>query len=248
MAKTFEAFMKAEKEHLIQPVETKVFDIKPQAKPLPLGYKLPPQVVEEFQRMKHLILNANTESDIKTLLFASAKEGEGTSTTIRNLAITLASGGDTVLLVDANLRNPVLHDFFNVDKRNGLTELLLGKKDLSRVIKETKINNLSIITSGSTHSNPSSILESAFFASVTEQMKEYATWILFDAPSINSFNDSSTLAAKVDGIIMVVQAESTRWEVAQNAKERIENGKIKLLGVILNKRKMYIPDWIYKML
>ncbi len=106
MAKTFEALMKAEKEHQIGPEETKVFDIKPQAKPLPISLKLPPQVVEEYQRMKHLILNANPERKIKTILFASAKEGEGTSTTLRNFAITLASGGDTVLLVDANLRNP----------------------------------------------------------------------------------------------------------------------------------------------
>ena len=198
--------------------------------------------------MKHLILNADTAREIKTLLFASAKQGEGTSITLRNFAITLASGGETVLLVDANLRNPVLHNFFNVDKKNGLTELLLGKKDLSEVIKQTKINNLSIITSGAPHSNPPSILESLLLATVTQQMKEHANWILFDSPAINHFNDSNALAIKLDGVVMVVQAESTRWEAAQSAKERIESDAVKLLGVVLNRRKMYIPEWIYKRL
>ena len=125
MAKTFEALMKAEREHQIRPEESKVFDIKPQANPLPLNYKLPPQIVEEFQKMKHLILNADTAREIKTLLFASAKQGEGTSITLRNFAITLASGGETVLLVDANLRNPVLHNFFNVDKRSSYVTPLI---------------------------------------------------------------------------------------------------------------------------
>ncbi len=68
------------------------------------------------------------------------------------------------------------------------------------------------------------------------------------APPINSYNDSNTLAAKMDGVIMVVEAENTRWEVAQSAKERIESDKVKILGVVLNRRKMYIPDWAYKLL
>lgn len=240
--------MKAEKEHHLKPAEAKVFDINRQAKPLPLGYKLPPQVIEEYQRMKHLILNADPERAIKTLLFASAKEGEGTSTTLRNFAITLASSGDAVLLVDVNLRNPALHDLFNVEKKSGLTELLLGKNSLSEVIKSTNINNLSIITSGIPHSNPSSVLESALLEPATEQMRKRADWILFDAPPINSYNDANTLAGKMDGVVMVVQAENTKWEVAQSAKERIESDTVKILGVVLNKRKMHIPDWAYKLL
>ena len=69
MAKTFEALQKAEKEHQIRPEEAKIFDLRPPAKSLPLSYKLPPQVAEEYQRMKHLILNANPEKKIKTILF-----------------------------------------------------------------------------------------------------------------------------------------------------------------------------------
>ena len=79
-------------------------------------------------------------------------------------------------------------------------------------------------------------------------MKPYFDWVLFDSPCIHSCNDASTLAAKMDGVVMVVQAEKTRWEVAQSAKERIESEKIKILGAVLNKRKMLIPAWAYKIL
>ena len=248
MAKTFEALMKAEKEHQIRPEEAKIFDFKPQAKSIPLTYKLPPQVVEEYQRMKHLILNTDYERKIKTILFSSAKGEEGTSTTLRNFAITLASGGDKVLLVDANLRNPILHDLFNIEKKIGLTELLNSGGNLTDTIKKTVVQNLQVITSGAPHSNPSSVLESRLLFSLITQMKDQADWILFDCAPINSFNDSATLAAKMDGIILVVQAENTRWEVAQNAKEHIKSDKVKLLGVVLNRRKMYIPDWAYKII
>ncbi len=219
MAKTFEALMKAEKEHQIKPEEAKVFDIRPQAQiSIPKNYKLSPQVAEEYHRMKQLILNANPDRRIKTVLFSSSREGEGTSTVTRDFAVTLASTGDTVLLVDANVRNPVLHDSFNLEKKTGLTELLTGGKALADTIKKTEIPNLSVITSGVTPSNASSIFQSKLLDSLLEQMKQQADWVLFDAPPIHSYNDASTLAAKMDGVIMVLQAESTRWEVAQSAK------------------------------
>lgn len=249
MAKTFEALMKAEKENQIRPEESRVFDIRPQAPiSIPKNYKLPPQVAEEYHRMKQLIFNANPESRIKTILFTSSREGEGTSTVTRDFAVTLASTGDTVLLVDANVRNPVLHDLFNLEKRAGLTELLTGGKALADAISKTEIPNLSIITSGVPPSNPSSIFQSKLLDSLLEQMKGQADWVLFDAPPIHSYNDASTLAGKMDGVIMVLQAESTRWEVAQSARERIESEKVKVLGAVLNRRKMYIPGWAYRLL
>lgn len=249
MAKTFEALMKAEKENQIRPEEAKVFDLKPQPKPhIPENFKISPQIVEEYHRMKQHILSSSPAKKIKTLLFSSSTKGEGTSTVLINYAITLASGGDKVLLVDANLRNPTLHDLFNVEKKSGLTDLLLANNTLKEVIKNTQIKNLFIITSGTPHSNPYSIFESQSLDTFIEQMKTQANWVLFDSPPINSYNDSSTLAAKMDGVVMVVQAENTRWEVAQSAKERIENDKVKIMGAVLNRRKMHIPEWAYKML
>ena len=249
MARTFEALLKSKEDNHIRPEEAKAFDLTPHHKVhIPLNFKIPPQIAEEYYRMKQLIRHANPERKITTLLLSSSKAGEGTSTVLRTFAITLASSGDRVLVVDANLRNPTLHSLFNVEKKNGLTELLINRNTLPDAIKKTQIKHLSIITSGIPHSNPSSVLDSSSLASVIEQMKEHYDWILFDSPPINACNDSSTLASKMDGAVMVVQAENTRWEVAQRARERIESDKVKILGVVLNRRKMYIPDWAYKLL
>jgi len=249
VAKTYEALLKAEQEKVIPPEEVTVFDTNSQAKPhFLVSFKSVPQITEEYHRMRQSLLSASPLHSTKALLFASATKGEGTSTVITNFAITLATAGDKVLLVDANHRNPSLHELLSVEKNSGLTELLLDNKSVEELIKKTTFNNLCIITSGTHLSNPSSLFESKQFDNFITQMKAQADWILFDAPPINIYNDASTLAAKVDGIILVVEAEKTRWEVAQNAKERLENGKIKILGAILNRRKMHIPEWAYKML
>lgn len=251
MARTYEALKKAGKESLIRSEETIVFDLKSQLKPKPhilVSFKATPQIVEEYHRMRQTLLSANTSEKTKTLLFVSPTRGEGTSTVLTNFAITLATGGDRVLVVDANHRNPSLHNILNVEKKGGLTELLHDEYHIKAVIKKTQIKNLSVITSGIPLSNPFSIFESTTSDHLIGQMKTRADWVLFDSPPINVYNDSSALAAKMDGVVMVVQAEKTRWEVAQSARQRIENSKAKILGVILNRRKLHIPEWAYKML
>lgn len=241
--------MKAEKESRKRLVEVDLFESKPLPKRLrQIEQTIPQQVMEEYHRMKYNILRLNSGTQVKALVFTSPTEGEGNSTVLINFAITLASEGDRVLLVDANLRNPSFHHVFNLEEKNGLTELVFGKSALTNVIKKTQFNNLSVITCGMPCSDPSSVFESPSLNAHIETMKTRADWVLFDSTPIHSSNDSIALAKKVDGAVMVVQAEKTRWEVAENAKQRIESGKGTVLGVVLNNRKFYIPEWLYKTL
>ncbi len=210
--------------------------------------KISPKAMEEYHRMKYNILSINSLEKIKTLLFTSTSEGEGNTTVLINFAIALASEGDKVLLVDANLRHPSLHHLFNIEREDGFTELVLDKVTLMYVMKETKYDNLSVITCGMSHPTPFSIFESNSLNLHIEEMKSQADWVLFDSPPTNSFNDAIALASKMDGVVVVVEAEKTRWEVVERAKQRIENGKGKILGVVLNKRRFYIPDWLYRRL
>ena len=153
---------------------------------------------------------------------------------------------------------------------NGLTDLFLQRRTLKDVIKSTGFNNLSVITSGAPVNGPSSSgLSSTGRGPSTEsrrlvssgrglstvdcelflpEMKEEADWVLFDGPPVNQLDEGLALSGKVDGVVMVLQAEKTRWEVAQAAKKRLEDSGGKILGVVLNKRKFYIPKWIYKTL
>ena len=248
MAKTYEALMKAEKENQVRKEENKVFDLKNKPKiNKPISFQIPFRIDEEYHRMKHRVAVALPQAK-KVLLFSCSSHGEGTTSIVLGFATSLAKGNEKVLLVDANVRNPTLHDFLSVDKKKGFVELILGECSLADVVKKTKTNNLKVITAGVLHSNPFSLFESAYLDTLIDQMKIEADWVLFDSAPINSYIDSVALASKMDGVIMVVQAEKTRWEVAQTAKKRIEDGQGKFLGVILNRRKMYIPEWAYKLL
>ena len=266
MAKTFEALKRAEEGR-------KKLNEGIVRRPLTLDHGLKLDVTEEYYRLKQNILRNNSGERIKALLFSSSTEGEGNSTVLINFAMTLSSGGERVFLVDANLRNPCLHEIFNLDRENGLTELVFEKKTLAEVVKQTRFNNLFVITSGtlprgpstvdrglSSHDrgpglnngglstvdrglfNPSILFESKSLDTHIAKMKAEADWVLFDSPPINLFNDSIALAPRMDGVVMVVEAEKTRWEVAQSAKQRIESGNGKILGVILNKRTVLRPE------
>jgi capsular exopolysaccharide synthesis family protein len=246
MAKTFEALQRAEAERRTREVETGGNGGHNNHHPGSL--KITPQTVIEHHRLKYNLLRLNPGKKIKALLFSSPTRGEGTSTVLINFATSLAADGDRVLLVDANLRNPSLHGAFDLERENGLTELLLNQRTLEEVIKETGIPHLFVITSGVFFSNPFVILESDSLKTRTEEMKANADWVLIDCPAITSCNDAASLAGSVDGLILVVEAERTRWEVAENARKSIKSGNGNVLGVVLNKRRYHIPNWLYKRL
>jgi len=242
MAKTYEALMKAEEE-----AQKRQVDIRgPSSNDgglLSEGHGL---TSEEYYRLKLNILRMGKEGKIKALLFSSPTKGEGASTVLADFGIFLAGQGEKVLLVDANLQSPSLHQRFHLEMENGLADLMLGKAKLPEVVKKTTLENLWVIPSGTAHSNP------LFFKSLESHhmhtMREGVDWLLFDAPPINHFDEALALLEKVDGVVMVLQAEKTRWEVAQSAKQRLEDSGGKILGVVLNKRKFYIPSWLYKTL
>ena len=253
MAKTFEALMKAEEESQKRHDKIIAFEPKPDVRKPRTGgeerrFKIYRLTWEQCGQIKHNILRSTSGKNIKTLLFSSPTQGEGNSTVLINFAMSLTLEGERVLLVDSNLRNPSLHHVFNLEKENGFAELILGRASLKDVIKETLFDNLFVITCGMDHFTPSSVFKSNSLDVRIEEMKTQADWIIFDAPQINTYDDPITLASRVDGVVMVVEAEKTRWEVAQLAKQRIENGRGKILGVVLNKRQLHIPDWLYKRL
>ncbi len=218
----------------------------------PLEFKKSKDILmtmEEYRKMKYKILNYNSDRIIKTILFCSWGKGEGNSTVLLQFAQTLAAEGYRVLLVDANLHFPNLHQLLHMEREDGLTDLLLGNREsIADVMKETTLNNLWIITSGSPYPNPVAIFETNFFDPMIDQMKIQADWVLFDSPPLHSYSDSFALARKVDGVVLVVQAEKTRWEVAQESKERLENNGGRILGAVLNKRRFHVPQWLYKSL
>ena len=204
-------------------------------------------VVEEYRRMKHKILTFDPNNSIKTILFCSSNKGEGNSTVLLHFGQILASEGYRVILVDGNLRGPVLHRLLRVERDKGLAEFYFQGKnlDVTELMKETPLDNLWLVTSGY-HPNPGVIFEEAAFETQFENLKAQGDWVLFDSPPLNSYTDALALAGKVDGVVLVAQAEKTRWEVVQESKARLEKSGGRILGVVLNKRRFHIPGWVYK--
>jgi len=213
-----------------------------------LKFKHADLAVEEYRKMKYKILGNGHEKTIKTILFCSSHRGEGTSTVFVNFGQTLAGEGYRVLLVDANLRHPTLHRLFQLEQENGLTDLCFGNDNLETVIKNTMWNNLRVVTSGNSYNNPAAAFESEFLDASIEKMKIQGDWVLFDSPPLHSCSDAMALAGKVEGVVLVVESERTRREVIQQYKDRLEKNGAHILGVVLNKRKFYIPKFVYNRL
>lgn len=202
---------------------------------------------QEYERLRNNLLLLSAERMIKTLMIASAVSGEGSSTIAANLAVSLAQSGSLkVLVIDSNFRHPTVGEAFHLENENGLADLILGKVSIGDVLKQAKLSNLLVITSGECEGNPADIFVSQRFKTFIDEVREKFDYIIFDAAALTAYADSALLARCVDGVILVVQAGKTRWEVAQRAKEQLEIAKAKIVGVVLNRRRYVIPGFLYR--
>jgi|GEM_PF-384841 len=212
------------------------------------SYCLPSKVIEEYQKIKNNLYQANPTSRLQALMFASANSGEGASTVAANFATTCALTEEAkVLLVDANFRAPKLHSLFGLPRSEGLGEVLREKVGWRDVVRACKIPNLSIITAGEPAINPLYLLRSATLERTIQEFREQFDYVLFDTCAIYLYADPILLGAYLDGLILVVQAGKTRLETIRKTRE-ILTGSVPIMGVVLNRRNYYIPQALYRRL
>jgi len=182
------------------------------------------------------------------IALVSCRSGEGASTAAGLLARQSAlQSGRRVLVVDANSRSPSQHVSFRTKLSPGLTDYTSNGRPALSCIQSTEIENLDLLSAGGGKPELSANALNSIAAALPALKREYSH-IIFDLPSVQEHSSAMQIAGLMDGVILVVEAESTRWEVANSAKEDLLQADSKLLGVILNKRKMHIPDWLYKTL
>jgi capsular exopolysaccharide synthesis family protein len=173
--------------------------------------------------------------NIVTIAITSAHPGEGKTTTILNLAVAYAHVGKKVLLIDADTRRPMVHQSFRMDNEIGLTNVLTKQNSVSEAIKNTEIPNLSIMTSGPKHYNTSELLASKTFDELLIELKQRFDVILIDTPPAFALMDAKIVAAKSDGVLLVVQYRKVKRGEANRLKEEFADVQDKLLGVAFNK-------------
>jgi capsular exopolysaccharide synthesis family protein len=199
-------------------------------------HKLPASPHAESYRFlgTDILLSASGDDPFKSLMVATAKPGQGGTSTICNLAITLAQAGQSVVLVDADLRRPSLHRIFNLENEQGLTTVLGNGRLPSDVLQRTEVENLYVMTGGPQTDNAWKLLRSAKMKDVILDLSRDFDFVLFDTPSAVVFADAATLATMVDGVLLVVRAHEAPSGSELQVKNLLNKTKARIVGVVLN--------------
>jgi len=187
---------------------------------------------EAYRSLRTNLSFYSLDAPLRTLVVTSPAAGEGKSSTVANLAVTMAQSGRRTILVDCDLRRPTLHELFSLPMSPGLTSLAL--EDLTELpLQETGIDNLWLLSSGPKPPNPADLLGANRMDQVISLLSGLADVVLFDAPPVIAASDAVILGAKADGVLLVIQAGKSRRDQAERARELLEQAKVRLVGVAL---------------
>ena len=190
-------------------------------------------ISEAYRTLRTSIMYSGTNSN-KTILVSSPGPGEGKTTTVANLALTYANLGKKTLLIDTDLRKPVINKVFSAEKDPGLTNHLINGDKFELVIKETDIENLHIIPSGVVPPNPSELLDSAEMKNMIDNLKEKYDIILFDTPPIVAVTDALILSKHIDKFILVCRPGVTQKGALERVLKNLNQVNSKIDGCVFN--------------
>jgi non-specific protein-tyrosine kinase len=194
---------------------------------------------EAFRTVRTNIAFSGIDSPVASILVTSAMPGEGKTVSAANLAIVFAQTGQQVLLVDANLRDPRLHDLFAQTNERGLTDLILtDSPDVARVTKATEVANLRLLTAGPLPPNPAELLGSRRMRALFEKLQASCDLMVVDSPPLHVVSDAAVLSSFVDATVVVIHVGQNRRAVIHEAVEALDRAGARILGIILNR----VPD------
>jgi capsular exopolysaccharide synthesis family protein len=191
-------------------------------------------LAEAFHGLRTSVLLSTAKRPPATLLVTSAQQGEGKTTVAANLAASLAQLGDSVLLIDADLRRPSLQKFFQVSRSTGLVNYLTGDFDWRSLVWQAAPIGVSVLFCGPVPPNPADLLSSEYMRSlIREASKEYK-FVVLDSPPLLNLSDSRILATLVDGVILVVGGGTTPRELVQRAYLSAVDAGSHVIGATIN--------------
>jgi capsular exopolysaccharide synthesis family protein len=193
-------------------------------------------ISEAYRVMRTNLQFSTLDQSLKSLVITSPSPMEGKSTTMANLGVVMAQAGKSVILVDSDLRRPMLHKIFGLPNKEGLTDALLQDESmLDGHFQETGIENLRVLTSGPLPPNPSELLGSQRMQHLVKRLEKEADIVLFDTPPALPVTDAAVLATQADGVLMVADAGKTRRSAARQAVEGLRKVGVNLLGFAVNR-------------
>ncbi|CCF84256.1 CpsD/CapB family tyrosine-protein kinase [Nitrolancea hollandica] len=193
---------------------------------------------EAYRSLRSTVKFAGGEPPVRSLLVADAGTGGQHSAVAANLAAALALGGDNVVLVDADLRQPRLHEFFRRGNETGLTEWLADPDTVRPLpLSESGVSNLRLLSAGRGRETggiaPGDLLNGDAFTQLLTLLREEATFTIIDAPALPEVGDALAIAARVDAALLLIRSGKTRRPAAQQAKDALDRVGTRILGAVL---------------
>jgi capsular exopolysaccharide synthesis family protein len=211
---------------------------------------------EAYRRLRASLSDALASGDVRTLLFASACAGEGTSAALANVAVALARTGRRVVLIDADLRSPSLHKYFGLPNDAGVTSVVAGRMSLSTALHSVDVAleresvdgslatgvggppaSLDVLTSGPSVLDPGELVAGQAMPDVLAELRKSADVVLVDSPGLLATADVASLASIVDGLIFVVDARVASRRALRQSRESLDLLPCHLVGIVLTRRR-----------
>jgi capsular exopolysaccharide synthesis family protein len=190
---------------------------------------------ESYHFLARRLLSNAREKGVRSIMAVTTKVEQGSTSIVVNLGITLAQAGKRVVIVDANVRNPQIHDVFHLPNHFGFTNLLEDFKESSwtSALHLTSVPNLSVIGSGPASGNPWQMVRSRNLRELSDHLLEVADYVLYDTPSAVTFTDALNLAPIVDAALLCVRALEPLSGMEEQLVEWLKEENVTLLGSIL---------------
>ncbi len=203
-------------------------------------------IAEAYRVLRTNLRFSGIENPTGALVVTSAGPSEGKTTTAANLAVTMAQGGRRVVLLDTDLRRPMIHKLFGFPNDVGLSSLFLGDAPtLDSVLQPTEIPTLRVITSGPLPPNPAEVLDSTLMKQVLHDLRAQSDMVILDSPPALAVADASILGAQCSGAVIVIDAGRTRSDASRRALQSLKQTGTKVLGVVLNKLSTRRASYYY---
>jgi len=210
-------------------------DLKTRHEELIVEHSPKSPVSESYRNLRTNLSFLRPDEPLTKIAVTSSTPKEGKSLTVANLAISMAHNEQKVLIIDADLRKPMQHKFYDLPNYEGLSNILTGELSFSEAVQETGIERLNLISTGFIPPNPAELLSSHRMEEVIERAEEEFDFVMIDTPPVVAVTDAAILGTKLDGVLLVVASHQTERGMLEKSTDKLRKANVDLIGTVLNK-------------
>lgn len=218
---------------------------RPGEQSLLINNGVPANFAESFRTLRTNLLFSSADEGSRSLIVTSTAPGEGKTVVASNIAAALALAGERVLLVDADMRKPRVHEVFGKSQKPGLSNILVGTARASESVHKTSIPTLWILPAGEYPPNPAELLGSKRCRELLGSLRAHFDWVVIDTPPIMAVTDAAVVGHSVSGVLFVVGSEMTARASAHRAVQQLEQSRARMVGAVLNRVDLQRNSYYY---